>query len=57
MPGMPPDHATLHALNITDGTVKLHVKSILRKLGIRSRVEAAVLAVEHGLGRKKSGEN
>lgn len=40
------------ALNITDGTVKLHVKSILRKLGIRSRVEAAVLAVEHGLGKK-----
>ena len=40
------------ALDITDGTVKLHVKSILRKLGVRSRVEAAVLAVEHGLGRK-----
>jgi two-component system nitrate/nitrite response regulator NarL len=42
------------ALDITDGTVKLHVKSILRKLGVRSRVEAAVLAVEQGLG-KKSG--
>jgi two-component system nitrate/nitrite response regulator NarL len=41
------------ALNITDGTVKLHVKAILRKLGIHSRVEAAVLAVEHGLGKKK----
>jgi two-component system nitrate/nitrite response regulator NarL len=41
------------ALDITDGTVKLHVKSILRKLGMRSRVEAAVLAVEQGLGRKK----
>lgn len=40
------------SLEITDGTVKLHVKSILRKLGLRSRVEAAVLAVEHGLGRK-----
>lgn len=40
------------ALDITDGTVKLHVKSILRKLGVRSRVEAAVLAVEHGLGKK-----
>ena len=40
------------ALEITDGTVKLHVKSILRKLGVRSRVEAAVLAVEHGLGRQ-----
>lgn len=42
------------ALDITDGTVKLHVKSILRKLGMRSRVEAAVLAVEHGMGRKTS---
>jgi two-component system nitrate/nitrite response regulator NarL len=42
-----------NALDITDGTVKLHVKGILRKLGMRSRVEAAVAAVEHGLGRKK----
>ena len=40
-------------LAITDGTVKLHVKSILRKLGMRSRVEAAVSAVENGLGRKR----
>src|SRR3990172_4325334 len=40
------------ALDITDGTVKLHVKSILRKLGLRSRVEAAVLAVEHKLGAR-----
>ena len=45
------------ALEITEGTVKLHVKAILRKLGMRSRVEAAVSAVEHGLGknRKKPG--
>jgi len=40
-------------LEITDGTVKLHVKAILRMLGLRSRVEAAVSAVEHGLGRKR----
>lgn len=33
-------------LGISDGTVKLHVKSILRKLEIHSRVEAAVIAVE-----------
>lgn len=44
-------------LNITDGTVKLHVKSILRKLGVHSRVEAAVLAVEHGLGRSPGKNN
>jgi two-component system, NarL family, nitrate/nitrite response regulator NarL len=44
-------------LDIADGTVKLHVKAILRKLGMRSRVEAAVIAAEHGMGkmRKKPG--
>jgi two-component system nitrate/nitrite response regulator NarL len=42
-------------LDISDGTVKLHVKSILRKLGMHSRVEAAVKAVEHGLGGKQRG--
>ena len=36
-------------LDISDGTVKLHVKSILRKLGVHSRVEAAVMAVEKGV--------
>ncbi|MFZ1576301.1 MAG: response regulator [Chromatiaceae bacterium] len=36
-------------LGITDGTVKLHVKAILRKLAVHSRVEAAVIAVEKDL--------
>jgi two-component system nitrate/nitrite response regulator NarL len=36
-------------LNISDGTVKLHVKAILRKLSVHSRVEAAVMAVEKGV--------
>jgi two-component system nitrate/nitrite response regulator NarL len=39
-------------LGISDGTVKLHVKAILRKLSVRSRVEAAVIAVEEGLCAK-----
>ena len=39
-------------LGISDGTVKLHVKAILRKLEIHSRVEAAVIAVEQGLKQK-----
>lgn len=44
-------------LGISDGTVKLHVKAILRKLGVHSRVEAAVMAVQHGLSRKQLESN
>jgi two-component system nitrate/nitrite response regulator NarL len=40
-------------LGITDGTVKLHVRSILKKLGVQSRVAAAVLAVEEGVCRDR----
>ncbi|HEC07087.1 response regulator [Thiolapillus sp.] len=39
-------------LGISDGTVKLHVKAILRKLSVHSRVEAAVIAVEQKFCRK-----
>ena len=42
------------ALDISDGTVKLHVKAILRKLGVHSRVEAALIAAERGLAKKAS---
>ena len=43
-----------YELDVSEATVKAHVTAILRKLGMRSRVEAAVAAVEHGLGRKRS---
>lgn len=35
-------------LKITEGTVKVHVKHLLRKLNLDSRVEAAVWAVKQG---------
>jgi len=35
--------------DIAEGTVKVHVKNVLRKLNLRSRVEAAVWAVNHGV--------
>lgn len=38
------------ALGIAETTVKIHVQHILRKLDVSSRVHAAVIAVEHGLG-------
>lgn len=35
-------------LGISDGTVKLHVKAILKKLSLSSRVEVAVLVTQKG---------
>jgi two-component system nitrate/nitrite response regulator NarL len=37
------------ALGITDATVKVHVKNMLKKLKLRSRVEAAVWAVSNNI--------
>jgi two-component system nitrate/nitrite response regulator NarL len=38
------------SLGIAETTVKIHVQHILRKLDVSSRVHAAVIAVEQGLG-------
>ena len=37
-------------LDIAETTVKIHVQHILRKLGLTSRVQAAVLAANSGIG-------
>ena len=37
------------SLDITEATVKVHVKNLLKKLGFRSRLEAAVWAVGRGM--------
>jgi two-component system, NarL family, response regulator LiaR len=38
------------SLRVTEGTVKGHVSSILSKLGVADRTQAALYAVKHGLG-------
>ena len=45
-----PNKLIARKLNITEGTVKVHVKHLFKKLHLRSRVEVAVLAVQEGLG-------
>ncbi len=38
-------------LEISEGTVKVHVKRVLHKLGLRSRTEAAIWALENDLAK------
>jgi DNA-binding NarL/FixJ family response regulator len=41
------NRAIAHELVITEGTVEVHVKRILSKLGFRSRSQVAVWAAQH----------
>ena len=45
--------AIAFALGVSERTVKTHVSNILAKLGVSDRTQAAVYAVEHGLGGRK----
>lgn len=45
------------SLDVSESTVKIHVQSILKKLDLSSRLQAALFAVEHGMAgaRGESG--
>lgn len=36
-------------LSVTDATVKVHIKSILRKIGVKNRTQAAIWAISRGV--------
>ena len=40
--------SSLASCDITEATVKVHMKSILRKIQVANRTQAAVWALEHG---------
>lgn len=48
--------AIARELGITDATVKVHLKSSLRKIGASNRTQAAIWALKHGLGPADGGE-
>ena len=50
--GMSGEHIA-EALGISQNTVRTHVQSILTKLQVHSRLEAAAFAVQHGLVRNR----
>jgi two-component system nitrate/nitrite response regulator NarL len=45
-----PNKVIANRLDISDATVKVHVKAILRKLKVQNRTQAAIWAVNNGLG-------
>lgn len=50
-----PNKVISRRLSITDATVKVHIKAILRKLRVKNRTQAAIWAVERGLNVDLAG--
>ena len=47
-----PNKTIAHHLSIRDSTVKVHLKAILRKLGLHNRTQAALWAVQNNLANE-----
>lgn len=45
-----PNKTIAQALSITESTVKAHVKTLMRKIGVTNRTQAAIWAHQNGLG-------
>ena len=43
-------------LKISDGTVKVHLKAILKKTGAQNRTQAAIWAMDHGISRNLASQ-
>tara|TARA_R110000772_G_scaffold161712_3_gene272831 strand:- start:818 stop:1552 length:735 start_codon:yes stop_codon:yes gene_type:complete len=52
-----PNKVVSRQLKISEATVKVHVKAILRKLGVQNRTQAAIWAVNHGVEPELTSEN
>ncbi len=44
-------------LKISDGTVKVHLKAILKKIHVQNRTQAAIWALNHGIARDIGSES
>jgi len=49
-----PNKLIANELSITEGTVKVHIKGILSKIKVRNRTQAAIWAMNNGLGNGSS---
>jgi len=45
-----PNKFIAQSMSITESTVKAHVKTLMRKIGVSNRTQAAIWAHQHGLG-------
>lgn len=53
--GGTPNKTIAQALDITEATVKAHVKTLMRKIGVANRTQAAIWALNNGLAPAAAG--